>query len=85
MRWPDIKRFLLLCARASDPSLNATDVPVWFMVYRANMAAREIGHRLHIRVPSHYHRLDKAVVLAGTAGLSNAIPLRKGAYDWARR
>ena len=85
-RWPEIKRFLLLCARAKDSTLWASyDEPVWLKVYRGDMQAREIGHRLHIRVPSRYLRLDKAVVMAGTSGLSNDIPSLKQARDWARR
>ena len=84
-RWPDIQRFLMLCARAMGRVQPGWDEPVWQSVYSANMASREIGARLHIRVPAHYHRLDKAMVLAGVAGISNDAPLRKQAFDWARR
>jgi hypothetical protein len=84
--WADMKRFLLVCARALDYSLNP-DIPepIWRKVYRGNMAARAVGKRLHIRVPARYHRFDKTVVLMGTTGLANDVPFRKEAYDWARR
>jgi hypothetical protein len=85
-RWPDIKRFLLLCARAKDPTLWASyDEPVWLKVYRGNVAARYIGWQIHIRVPARYHRFDKMIVLSGVTLLSNDVPLRKQAFDWARR
>ena len=84
-RWTDKKKFLLLCARAMGRVHPGWNEPDWQSVYSANMAAREIGLRLHIRVPARYHRLDKAMVLAGVAGISNDVPLRKQAFDWARR
>jgi hypothetical protein len=82
--WPATKRFLKLCAYARDPALRDTG-PLWAHVYLTNMASREIGRRLGIRVPSRYLTLDRIVVLAGVAGLSNDVPMRKQAYDWARR
>ncbi len=83
--WPDKKRFLLLCAQAFDPTLGSSDEPVWHRVYRANMAARETGARLHIRVPAPYLRFDRRVVRDGVDGISNDVPLRQAAFDWARR
>ena len=85
-RWTDIKRFLLLCARAKDSTLWASyDEPVWLKVYRGHIAARAVGKRLRIRVPVEYYVFDKLLVLSGTTSLSNDVPLRKQAFDWARR
>jgi hypothetical protein len=84
-RWTDIKRFLLLCARALDLTRGVENEPDWLRVYRDNIAIRTVGKVLHIRVPSRYHRFDKTVVMAGVGGLSNDMPFRKQAYDWARR
>jgi hypothetical protein len=85
-RWTDIKRFLLLCARAKDSTLWASyDEPVWLKVYRGHVAARAVGKRLHIRVPTAYYVFDKLLVLSGTTGLSDDIPLRKQAFNWSRR
>lgn len=83
--WPDIKAFTRFAARALDPSLNYTDQPFWRQLYRENMAAREVGRRLNIRVPRRYLVMERLTVLTGVAGLPNSIPLRKQAYDWARR
>lgn len=83
--WPDIKAFTRFAARALDPSLNDMAQPFWRRLYRENMAAREVGHRLHIRVPRRYLVMERLTVLAGVSGLPNNIPLRKQAYDWARR
>ena len=83
--WPGAKRFLKLCALALDPTLRDRDAPAWLYVYRVNIAAREVGRRLGIRVPSRFLKTDRWVVMAGVAGLSNEVPMRKQAYDWARR
>jgi hypothetical protein len=82
--WPGAKRFLKLCALALDPALRDVE-PFWLYLYRLNMASRDAGQRLHLRVPSRYMKLDRMFVLAGVAGLSNEVPMRKQAYDWARR
>jgi hypothetical protein len=83
-KWPDVKRFLVVCARALDPTLMDND-PVWRQVYRGNVAARAVGRRLGIRVPARYLKFDRMVVLSGVAGLSNDVPFRKQAFDWSRR
>lgn len=82
--WPGAKQFLRLCALALDPTLREVE-PFWLYLYRLNMAAREAGERVRLRVPRRYMKLDRMTVLAGVAGLSNEVPMRKQAYDWARR
>ena len=82
--WPATKVFLKLCARALDPDLDDVE-PFWLYVYRLNLATRDIGKRLHLRVPRQYQKLDRFAVLAGVAGVSNDVPYRKQAFDWARR
>lgn len=83
--WARTKVFLSLCAAALDPTLNDPSEPHWRKVYRLNIASREVGRRLHIRVPRRFLRFDGLVVLAGVTGLPDDIPLRKQAFDWARR
>ncbi|MEY2668628.1 MAG: hypothetical protein RJA59_1266 [Pseudomonadota bacterium] len=82
--WPGAKRFLRLCAIALDPTLREEE-PFWLYLYRLNIAARDVGVRVHLKVPRRYFRLDRMFVLAGVAGLSNEVPMRKQAFDWARR
>jgi hypothetical protein len=83
--WPGAKRFTALCAIALDPDIDNDVQPLWARVYRINRAASEVGKRIHIRVPRRFTKFDRYVVLAGVAGLSNEVPMRKQAYDWARR
>lgn len=82
--WPRAKQFLRLCALALDPTLREVE-PFWLYLYRLNIAARDTGLRVHLKVPRRYFKLDRMTVLAGVAGLSNDVPMRKQAYDWARR
>ena len=81
--WPDTHRVLKLCALATDPSINE-DIP-WRRVYRLNIAARAAGRVAGVRVPARVLAFDRAFVKAGVASLANDVPLRKEAYDWARR
>lgn len=83
--WPNTKHFLKMAAVELDPTINDLTQPVWRRVYRVSIAARDVGKRLHIRVPSRYLTFDRHVVRAGVAGLSNEVPLRKQAFDWSRR
>ena len=76
--------FLRLAARLIDPTLDAEDVP-WRRVYRHYLLVRECARELHIPNPAYPARHDRAFVLAGVAGVSDSVPLRKRAYDWARR
>jgi hypothetical protein len=80
----DTFAFLKLAAQVIDPTLRDEAVP-WRRVYRMNRLVRDLAHRLHVRLPAHSSRMDRAFVLAGVAGLSNEVPLRKQAFDWARR
>lgn len=73
--------FLRLAAIALDPTLKE-DVP-WRRVYRLDQSMRQIARA--IDVPYKSSQMDRAFVLAGVAGLSNDVPLRKQAFDWARR
>lgn len=82
--WPTTKRFLRLCAFALDPSLREEE-PFWLYLYRLNIAARDVGLRVNLKVPRRFFELDRAFVLAGVAGLTNEVPMRKQAFDWARR
>ena len=82
--WPGTKQFLRLAAIALDPSLREEE-PFWLYLYRLNIAARKVGLRVHLKVPRHFFELDRAFVLAGVAGLTNEVPMRKQAFDWARR
>jgi hypothetical protein len=79
----DTTNFLKLAARALDPSLDE-DEYLWRRVYRRARAANALGRTLHF-TPGRAWRNEKAFVLASVAGLSNDIPLRKQAFDWARR
>jgi hypothetical protein len=81
--WPGIHRVLKLAAQAKDPSVLG-EAP-WKRVYLLNVRARELGHQVGIRVPARFTRFDRAFVRAGVAGLTNDVPLRKSAFDWARR
>ena len=73
--------FLRLAITAMDPPL-ADDLP-WRRVYRRHIQLRRLASRFGVHyVPSG---IDRAFVLAGVAGLSNEVPMRKQAFDWARR
>jgi hypothetical protein len=85
VNWANTKNFLKLCAVVRDPSLNDPTQPVWVRVYRTVVAARKVGDELRVRVPRRFWKLDRYIVLAGVAGLSNEVPLRRQAFDWARR
>jgi hypothetical protein len=74
---------LSMAARIRDPSLDA-DLP-WRRVYRVSIAARGLAAEIHVRLPREVWDFNRAFVKAGVAGLSNDVPLRKQAYDWARR
>ena len=74
--------FLKLVARSQEPSIDA-DEP-WRRVYRLNLKVRFLARFLRIRNPAGPARADRAFVLAGVAPLSNDVPLRKQAFDWAR-
>ena len=76
--------FLKLAAQALDPSLADETAP-WRRVYRIHLIVRESGRRLGLRLPSRYFAADRAFVLAGVAGLPNSVPMRRQAFDWARR
>lgn len=76
--------FLTLAARVLDPSIDAETVP-WRRAYRLAVARREAARKVGVRLPRRIFDFERAFVLAGTAGLSNDVPLRKQAYDWARR
>jgi len=75
--------FLKLVAKVRDPSL-ADDVP-WRRIYRMDKLARQAANELGIRLPRRLFATDRAFVLAGVAGISNDVPMRKQAFDWARR
>lgn len=80
----DTLAFLKVAAVELDPTIN--DEPVaWRRTYRLCRLARESGEKLAIRLPASYWSADKASVLAGVAGLPNNVPMRKQAFDWARR
>jgi len=80
----DTLTFLKVAAVELEPSIN--DEPVaWRRTYRLCRLARESGEKLDIRLPRSYWSADRASVLAGVAGLPNSVPLRKQAFDWARR
>ena len=76
--------FLKLVARAEDPGLDVDPAP-WRRVYLINVRVRSLARMLHIGNPAHPARMDRAFVLASVAGISNEVPMRKKAYDWARR
>jgi hypothetical protein len=79
-----LARFLGLAATALDPTIN--DEPPWRRVYRRNVASRDVAHRLHVRMPGREHYdFDRSFVLASIASIPNSEPLRKQAFDWARR
>jgi len=75
--------FLRLAAQVLEPSIN-DDIP-WRRVYRLYRAIQAAASLFHMRYPPRYWSADKAFVLAGVAGLSNEVPMRKQAYNWARR
>jgi len=81
----DNKRFLKLATIALDPTLADPNETLWRNIYRTSVAMRGVARTLHIRIPRSDMSLSRAVVLAGVAGLTNDVPLRKQAYDWARR
>ena len=75
--------FLKLVARPRVPDADVMEP--WRRVYAIDYWARLAGETLRIRLPAKYWAADKAFVLAGVAGLSNKVPTRKQAFDWARR
>ena len=75
--------FLRLVAKVRDPSLD-DDVP-WRRIYRMDKLVRQAAAELGIRLPRRLFTTDRAFVLAGVAGISNDVSMRKQAYDWARR
>jgi len=79
----NIASVLKLVARARDPTL-ADDVP-WRRVYRISVVVRALAAQLHYRIPRESFAADRSFVLASVAGLPNNVPLRKQAFDWARR
>lgn len=79
----DALTFLKLAAVALDPTIN-DDIP-WRRVFRRYRAVQDAAARFHMRFHRRNWDTDKAFVLAGTAGLSNEVPMRKQAFDWARR
>jgi hypothetical protein len=81
----DNRRFLKLAAFGLDPTLTDPREPLWRHIYRTSVAMRGVARTLHIRIPRSDMSLSRAVVLAGVAGLTNEVPLRKQAFDWARR
>ena len=74
---------LSMAARIRDPSLD-DDLP-WRRVYRVSIAARVLAAEIHVRLPRGIWDFNRAFVKAGVAGLSNDVPLRKQAFNWARR
>lgn len=82
-RRADTLAFLKLVARSQEPNLDE-DVP-WRRIYRLNMKVRFLARFLRIPDPARPARQDRAFVRASVASLPNSEPLRKQAYDWARR
>jgi len=80
----NVAAFLKLVARGEDPSIDE-DTALWRRVYVLNIRVRELARTLHIGNPAHPARMDRAYVLASVAGISNEVPMRKQAFDWARR
>jgi len=76
--------FLTLAARVLDPSLDQ-ETTMWRRAYRLAVAKRDLARRVHVRLPRRVFDFERAHVLAGVAGLTNEVPLRKQAFDWARR
>jgi len=76
--------FLTLAARVLDPSLDM-EYAMWRRTYRLVLAQRDLARRVHVRLPRRVFDFERAYVLAGTVGISNDVPLRKQAFDWARR
>jgi hypothetical protein len=77
------RRFLYLAAVASEPDL-ATE-PAWRRVYRIAMFQRHWASEFGVRIPVAIRRRDKAFVLASLVDVPASEPLRKEAFDWARR
>ncbi len=75
--------FLKLAALAMDPEIN-DDVP-WRRVYRIDKGVLNLCRFLGIGLPAHLWRGDKRFVLSSIGGLTNEVPMRKQAFDWARR
>lgn len=75
--------FLKLVARSQEPSIDE-DLP-WRRIYRLNTKVRFLANFLHIPDPALPAHQDRAFVRASVAGLPNTVPMRKQAYDWARR
>lgn len=80
----NVLAFLKLAAIALDPSINEETV-MWRRVYRRALGVRAAAQKTRVRIPARFMAMDRAQVRAGTAGLSNEVPMRKQAFDWARR
>lgn len=80
----DALAFLRLAVQVLDPTIN-DDIP-WRRVYRLYRGVWHAADVFHLRFAGRrYWGADKAFVLAGVAGLSNDVPMRRQAFDWARR
>ena len=81
--WPGIHRALKLAALAVTPAID--EQTPWRRVYLLNIAARIMGKSAHVRVPARHLRFDRRFVLAGVAGIPNSEPMRRDAFNWARK
>lgn len=81
--WPGLVRVLKLCVMAGDQTLQQE--PPWRRVYLINQQVNGLAARSHLRIPARYREFDRAFVRAGVANISNDTPLRREAFDWARR
>jgi hypothetical protein len=75
--------FLRLAARVLDPSIDAE--VGWRRSYLLAKAVSDLSRKAHVRLPRRVFDFERAFTLAGVAGLTNDVPLRKQAFDWARR
>lgn len=77
-------RFLWLAAEARDPTLR--EDPPWRRTYRVALAVRKLAAEAHIRPPGRsFWAWHRAFVLASITSIPNREPLRRAAFDWARR
>lgn len=77
-------RFLLTAAVALDEKLVEVQ-PEWRRIYLLHQAASRLARQLRVRVPFEQSLLERRRVKALLVGVPSHIPLRKEAFQWARR
>lgn len=77
-------RFLKLAAFALDEP-HIRDVLDWRRTYLVHQAINRLAHKARVRVPAELSTLERRRVKAMLIHVPRSTPLRKEAFQWARR